>query len=65
MRPEDFIPVDKDIPQPTEGGEMVCPRCGELPFHKIKGANAVVLELEDGSFWPYPPPSKFATRKGP
>lgn len=63
MRPEDLTPLEEDIKQPEFGDPMVCPKCGSFPYHSAHpGRSAVVLELEDGSFWPYPPQQLFATR---
>ena len=54
---EDFIPVDPEIPQPTEDDQMLCPKCGE-PFvmEAVAGeGKGMVVMLEGGRWWPHPP----------
>lgn len=54
---EDMVPVSDDIPQPKLGDDMACPKCGEMYAVPV-GEKEVVLMLEDGSYWPYPPPTR-------
>ena len=56
MTAEDMVPVSDDIPKPKKGDDMSCPRCGEL-YGLPVGEKEIVLLLEDGSYWPYPPTS--------
>ena len=58
-----MTPAHDDIPQPSDGDEMNCPRCGES-FAVQVGEKEVVLKLEDGSYWPYPPMSVLNKDKG-
>ena len=49
-----MVPAHEDIPQPKDGEDMLCPRCGEL-FAILVEEGSVVLKLADGAYWPYPP----------
>jgi len=49
-----MTPAHEDIPQPLDEDPMACPRCGELYGIPV-GDKEIVLKLEDGSYWPYPP----------
>jgi predicted RNA-binding Zn-ribbon protein involved in translation (DUF1610 family) len=49
----DMEPVDESIPQPVDGEQMLCPKCGE-PFVG-PSTSGVVLKLSNGSWWPHPP----------
>jgi hypothetical protein len=50
----DMTPAHEDIPQPLDEDPMACPRCEELYGIPV-GEKEIVLKLEDGSYWPYPP----------
>jgi hypothetical protein len=56
VKAEDWEPMSPDIDQPLNGQPMLCPRCGE-PLALPTGDQNLVLLLEDGSFWPHPPPN--------
>lgn len=54
---EDFIPVEPEIPAPSEGQEMLCPKCGK-PFVMeavVGDSGGMVVLLEGGAWWPHPP----------
>lgn len=52
---EDFIPVDDSIPQPKNGDEMVCPKCGETYMERASEGGGVVAKLAGNAWWPHPP----------
>lgn len=49
----DMVPVSEDIPRPQNGQTMVCPKCSQVFVYEFPGY--ILLELENGSFWPHPP----------
>lgn len=53
VRATDFVPLNPQDQQPKDGDKMTCPRSGEI-FCAGESPH-LVLQLNDGSWWPYPP----------
>lgn len=53
VRAKDFTPLH-GYPSIKDGERMSCPVCGEL-FAQPVARGQLVLKLEGGQWWPYPP----------